>query len=108
MIGDNVETDGRGALRTGMSFVHVDDWVARQASPVSLPSTTTAGGFRIRGFAGSRGSSRRSSVALAVQGSPRTLPSLSRRNAGWQPRTIPSFLACSATACGLRSASSSI
>jgi ribonucleotide monophosphatase NagD (HAD superfamily) len=30
MIGDNVETDGRGALRTGMSFVHIDEWVARQ------------------------------------------------------------------------------
>ena len=30
MIGDNVETDGRGALRTGMNFVHIDEWVARQ------------------------------------------------------------------------------
>ena len=28
MIGDNVETDGHGALSVGMSFVHIDDWVA--------------------------------------------------------------------------------
>jgi ribonucleotide monophosphatase NagD (HAD superfamily) len=45
MIGDNVETDGRGALRTGMSFVHVDDWVAqRQASPQLSPDDVLAGG----------------------------------------------------------------
>ena len=45
MIGDNVETDGRGALRTGMSFVHIDDWVARrQASPDLKPDDVFAGG----------------------------------------------------------------
>lgn len=34
MIGDNAETDGRGASSAGMSFVHIDDWLAsRQASP---------------------------------------------------------------------------
>lgn len=44
MIGDNVETDGRGALRTGMSFVHVDDWVARrQTSPHLAPDSVPAG-----------------------------------------------------------------
>jgi HAD superfamily hydrolase (TIGR01450 family) len=44
MIGDNVETDGRGALRTGMTFVHIDDWVARrQASPSLQPDDVLAG-----------------------------------------------------------------
>jgi HAD superfamily hydrolase (TIGR01450 family) len=44
MIGDNVETDGRGALRTGMSFVHIDDWVARQTSPAPQVDDVLAGG----------------------------------------------------------------
>jgi HAD superfamily hydrolase (TIGR01450 family) len=45
MIGDNVETDGRGALRTGMTFVHIDDWVAqRQAAPHLAPDGVPAGG----------------------------------------------------------------
>lgn len=44
MIGDNVETDGRGALRTGMSFVHVDDWVARQTSLAPQVDDALAGG----------------------------------------------------------------
>ena len=38
------ETDGRGALRTGMSFVHIDDWVARQNSPAQLADSALAGG----------------------------------------------------------------
>lgn len=36
VIGDNVETDARGALRVGMSFVHVDEWVARGLLPAQL------------------------------------------------------------------------
>lgn len=32
MIGDNIETDARGALRVGMRFVHVDAWVANLAA----------------------------------------------------------------------------
>jgi ribonucleotide monophosphatase NagD (HAD superfamily) len=43
MIGDNVETDGRGALQTGMSFVHIDDWVARQNSPAQPADSALAG-----------------------------------------------------------------
>jgi HAD superfamily hydrolase (TIGR01450 family) len=29
MIGDNPDTDGRGAHAAGMQFVHVNDWIAR-------------------------------------------------------------------------------
>jgi len=28
MIGDNPDTDGRGALAAGMTFIHVNDWIA--------------------------------------------------------------------------------
>ena len=42
MIGDNVETDGRGALRTGMTFVHIDEWVARQDLIVRPTADATA------------------------------------------------------------------
>ncbi len=30
MIGDNPDTDGRGAQAAGMTFIHVNDWIARQ------------------------------------------------------------------------------
>jgi HAD superfamily hydrolase (TIGR01450 family) len=36
MIGDNVETDRCGALRSGMSFVHIDDWVARREASAPI------------------------------------------------------------------------
>jgi ribonucleotide monophosphatase NagD (HAD superfamily) len=29
MIGDNPDTDGRGAQAAGMTFAHVNDWIAR-------------------------------------------------------------------------------
>lgn len=43
MIGDNVETDGRGALRAGMSFVHVDEWVVRQQLSAPMLDDAVAG-----------------------------------------------------------------
>ena len=44
MIGDNVETDGRGALRTGMTFIHIDEWVARQDPPAPQLHNAAVGG----------------------------------------------------------------
>lgn len=44
MIGDNVETDARGALRTGMSFVHVDEWVQQQDLVVPQPADNVMAG----------------------------------------------------------------
>ena len=41
MIGDNPETDGRGAAQAGMAFVHVDDWVL-QARQVQEPEAGLA------------------------------------------------------------------
>jgi HAD superfamily hydrolase (TIGR01450 family) len=45
MIGDNVETDGRGAVRAGMTFMHVDDWVSQHRQSRQLkPDDALAGG----------------------------------------------------------------
>ncbi|MDQ8732115.1 HAD hydrolase-like protein [Bradyrhizobium sp. LHD-71] len=44
MIGDNVETDGRGALRAGIAFVHIDDWVAQPGSSKPTTEQVLAGG----------------------------------------------------------------